>query len=120
MSVLLTGSLAAFTVVALLGATIAYDLLRGYPADKQITLVHAGMAVLGALLAIGAALQGDNRVYLNIALVVVIALLGFTAVTKRYKTGQVQKGLIFAHAGLAVVCYLILAAVVLGLFKPGA
>ncbi|MCX8048675.1 MAG: hypothetical protein N3A55_03310 [Methylohalobius sp.] len=110
----LTGSLAAFTVAALLGALIAFDLFRGRPVDRAIILTHAGMAVLGALLAISAALMGDKRVYLNIALVVVIALLGFTAATRRYKTGQVQKPLLLAHAGIAVVCYLILAAVVFG------
>ncbi len=110
MSVLLTASLAAFTVVAVLGVLIAADLLRGRPVERQFILTHAGIAVLGALLAIGAALQGDKRVYINIALVVVIVILGVMAGHKRYATGQVQKGLILAHAALAVICYLILAA----------
>jgi|LJSS01.1.fsa_nt_gb uncharacterized membrane protein len=117
--VFLTASLAAFTVAALLGLTIAFDLFRGYPVDRRIVLTHAGMAVLGAVLAVGAALLGDKRVYVNIALVVIIALLGFTAASRRYKTGQVQKSLIIGHASLAVICYLILAAVVLGLNPTG-
>ncbi len=111
---LLTLSLAVFTLVALLGALIAYDLFRNVPVDRTLILTHAGLAVLGAALAIGAAALGDTRVYTNIALVVVIALLGFTAATRRYKTGQLQKPLILAHASLAVVCYLILAAIVFG------
>ncbi|GAB6068032.1 hypothetical protein JCM13664_13510 [Methylothermus subterraneus] len=112
--VFLTASLAAFTVAAILGASIALDLFRGIPVDRKLILTHAGTAVLGAALAIGAALTGDKRVYLNIALVVVIALLGFTAATRRYRTGQVQKPLLLAHASIAVICYAILAAVVLG------
>ncbi len=117
--ILLTASLAAFTLVALLGLFMAIDLFRGVPVSRQLVLTHAGFAVLGALLAIGAALAGNTQVYVNIALVVVIVLLGVAAAHKRYTTGQVQKGLILAHAGLAVICYLILAAVVFGVKITG-
>lgn len=117
--ILLTLSLAAFTIVAAVGLALAIDLFRGVPTGKDITLVHAGMAVLGALFAIGAALLGDSRVYINIALVVVIVLLGFTAATKRHKTGVVPKPLILTHAGIAVICYLILAATVFGVNLMG-
>ncbi|WP_022947840.1 hypothetical protein [Methylohalobius crimeensis] len=117
--ILLTASLAVFTVVALLGLTIALDLFRGYPVDRRVVLTHAGLAVFGAALAVGAALLGDKRVYVNIALVVVIVILGFLAASRRYKTGQVQKGLIVGHASMAVICYLILAAVVFGLNLMG-
>ncbi len=112
--ILLTSSLAAFTLVAVLGVLMAYDLFRGNPVSRPIVLTHAGIAVLGALLAIGAALAGDKRVYINIALVVVIVILGVMAAHKRHTTGQVQKGLLLAHAGVAVICYLILAATVFG------
>ncbi len=117
--ILLTSSLAAFTLVAILGVFMAYDLFRGNPVARQVVLTHAGVAVLGALLAIGAALAGDSRVYINIALVVVIVILGVTAAHKRYTTGKVQKGLILTHASLAVICYLILAATVFGLTLAG-
>lgn len=111
---MLTASLAAYTLVAVLGFLIALDLLRGFPIDRKIVLIHAGIAVFGALLLIGAALGGDSRVYANIGLVAIIAPLGFLAATKRYKTGVVPKNLILAHAGLAVVFYLLLVSVVAG------
>lgn len=57
---------------------------------------------------------GDSRVYVNIGLVAIIAPLGFLAATKRYKTGVVPKNLILTHAGLAVIFYLLLVAVVAG------
>jgi len=117
--IMLTASLAAFTLVAIIGLFMAIDLFRGNPVPRQLVLTHAGFAVLGALLAIGAALAGDSRVYINIAMVVVIVILGVLAAHKRYTTGQVQKGLILAHAGLAVVCYLILAATVFGVNVAG-
>ena len=112
--VFLTASLAAFTIAAALGLVLAIDLFKGIPTQRSFTLTHAGMAVLGAVLAIGAALTGDTRVYINIALVVVIVVLGVMAAIKRHKTGVVPKGLIAAHAGIAVICYLILAATVFG------
>jgi len=117
--ILLTSSLAAFTLVAVLGVFMAYDLFKGNPVSRTVVLTHAGIAVLGALLAIGAALAGDSRVFINIALVVVIVILGVTAAHKRHTTGQVQKGLLLAHAGIAVVCYLILAATVFGFNVSG-
>ncbi len=110
----LTASLAAYTLVAVLGLLIALDLLRGLPVDRKLVLTHAGTAVFGALLLIGTALGGDSRVYVNIGLVAIIAPLGFLAATKRYKTGVVPKNLILTHAGLAVIFYLLLVAVVAG------
>lgn len=113
--VFLIASLASFTVAAIIGLLMAADLFRGKPTSHLSLLLHVILVALGALLAIGAALAGDERVYVNIAMVVVIVVLGFLAVSRRFKTGQVQKGLILGHAGLAVVCYLLLAATVFGL-----
>lgn len=113
--VFLIASLAAFTVGAVIGLLMAIDLFKGKPTSHVSILLHVIMVVLGALLAIGAALTGDDRVYVNIAMVVVIVVLGFLAVSRRFKTGKVQKKFILAHASLAVVCYLLLAATVFGL-----
>ena len=113
--ILLFASLSAFTIAAIIGLMMAIDLFRGIPTQRFSILSHAGMTVLGALFAIGAALMGDSRVYVNIAMVVVIVVLGFLAVSRRFKTGEVQKGFILAHASLAVVCYLLLASTVFGL-----
>jgi len=113
--VFLIASLCAFTVAAVVGLLMAIDLFKGLPTSRVSILLHAGLAGLGALLAIGAALTGDSRVYVNIAMVVVIVVLGFLAVSRRFKTGKVQKKFILAHGSLAVVCYLLLAATVFGL-----
>jgi len=65
--------------------------------------------LLGSVLVILAALGGDDRVWINIGLAVVIIALGATVSFRRHK-GLPVKPLALAHGGLAVVCYLILAA----------
>ncbi|QSA96959.1 hypothetical protein [Methylococcus sp. EFPC2] len=105
---MLFGALGAFTVVALAGVLLALDVFKGIGSSKQFALAHAGVALLGSLLVILAALGGDNRVWTNIGLAVVIIGLGITISFKRAK-GEHPKGLVAAHGGLAVICYLILA-----------
>ena len=101
-------SLAVFTLVAAMGLGMVCDIARGVGTPKMFALIHAGFAAFGSALVILAALNGDNRVWVNIGLAVVIILLGLTLSLKRAK-GVAPRGLVAAHGGLAVVCYLILA-----------
>jgi len=109
----MTAALSAFTLTAILGLMIALNLFRGKPSDPSASIVHGISALLGSVFAIGAALLGDTRIYVNIAMAVVIILLGVMAALKRRKTGVVPKALLSIHILLALVCYLILAATVL-------
>jgi hypothetical protein len=101
-------ALAVFTLVAVMGLGLITDVLKGHGSSKQFALIHAGFALLGSVLVILQALGGDDRVWINIGLAVAIIVLGVLVSFRRQK-GEQPKALAFAHGGLAVVCYLILA-----------
>lgn len=105
---MLVMSLAIFTLVAVMGLGMACDLFSGRGTPKIYAFVHAGFAALGSLLVILAALGGDQRVWINIGLAVVIIALGGLLSLRRAK-GEAPKGHAMLHGGLAVVCYLLLA-----------
>ncbi len=111
--ILMTAALSAFTLTAVLGLMIAFNLFRGKPTAPSSSIVHGISALVGSAFAIGAALSGETRIYINIVLAVVIIVLGVLAVMKRHKTGVVPKGILVVHILLALVCYLMLAATVL-------
>ncbi|WNV05699.1 hypothetical protein RP726_04580 [Candidatus Methylospira mobilis] len=101
-------ALLVFTLVAIMGLFLAVDHFKGRPSDRQFAVAHAILAVIGSALVILDALQGDTRVFINIGLAVVIIALGLVLSIRKHKTGVAPKGILFAHAALAVVCYLIL------------
>lgn len=97
-----------FTLVAVMGLGMVFDVFAGRGTSRLYAITHAGFAAFGSVLVILAALSGDSRVLINIGLVVVIVILGVTVSLRRAK-GQCPKSVLVAHAGLAVVCYSILA-----------
>ena len=107
-------SLAIFTVVAVQGLLLALDVFKARGSSALFARVHAGLALLGSALVIGAALEGDSRVLINIGLAVAIIGLGVYIGLQRAK-GIHPKGLVAIHGGSAVVCYLLLAYFALGL-----
>lgn len=106
---MLMGALAAFTLVAVMGLMIVADVWRGRPIDPAYPKFHAGAALFGSALVIALAVEGDTRLYANIGLAVVIIVLGLAMGLTARKGKRVPKGLIAAHAGLAVACYGLLA-----------
>ncbi len=100
-------ALAVFTLVALMGAGMACDVARGRPTSGQFAKTHGGFALLGSGLVIWQALEGDERLFINIAMAVVIILLGVLMSHRRSK-GLAVKGLAALHGLLAVACYSIL------------
>jgi hypothetical protein len=113
---MLMGSLAAFTLVALLGVVMLFKVWCGGYLDTALTRLHAAAALVGSGLAIAAALGGDERIYLNIGMAVAIMVLGVIIAIRRHKTGKAPKGLLLLHGGLAVGCY---AALAFFVFNPG-
>lgn len=105
---MLVFAVAVFTLVAVMGLGLIVDVFKGSASSTTFAVLHAGFALLGSVLVILAALGGDDRVWINIGLAVVIIVLGGLVSLGRCK-GKPVKALATAHAGLAVVCYLILA-----------
>lgn len=100
-------ALGIFTVAALCGVKLAVDAARRRPPSGAARLVHVATVLVGSLLVIWSAF-GDPRLWINVVCAVVIIGFGAALFIKRSR-GESPMGLVAAHAGLAVVCYLILA-----------
>lgn len=105
---MLVGSLAVFTLVALMGLAMLCDVWNGRPVEPAYPILHAVAALLGSALVIFAALGGDTRLYLNIGMAVVIIGLGLVMGLASKKGKRVPRAILVAHMSLAVVCYLVL------------
>ena len=103
------GAFAVFTLVAVMGLSVVFNVWRGYAVEPGYPALHGVAALLGSALVIASALGGDTRLYVNIALAVVIILLGLVAGILSKKGKRVPKVILLAHVSLAVVCYGILA-----------
>lgn len=112
---MLTISLIVFTVVAVLGLMCAGNLLGGKPRSGSLAALHGVLALAGSAIVIYAAFAGlaDGKpVFINIIMAVVIIVLGLTISLRRMTGKAPGTSLVLGHAGLAVACYLILAAFV--------
>jgi hypothetical protein len=110
---LLYYSLIIFTVVAVLGLLNAANALGGKERSSTLALLHGLLSLAGSAIVIYAFLTGgagDKPVIINIIMAVVIIVLGIAISLSRHSGKAPSKGLIFGHTGLAVACYLILAA----------
>lgn len=105
---MLMGALATFTLVAVMGVMMVLNMVRGLPPDPHYPKLHAASALVGSGLVIVPALEGDERLYLNIGLAVVIILLGLVMALASKKGKPISKPILVTHAGLAVACYGIL------------
>ncbi len=105
---MLMGAFAVFTLVAVMGLSIVPGIWRGYAVEPMYPALHGAAALAGSALVIVAALEGDARLYVNIGLAVIIIVMGAAMGFLGKKGKRVPKGLLAAHAGLAVVCYGIL------------
>ena len=110
--ILMTAAFCTFTITAVLGLMIAFNLFTGKYLQTSSSIIHGASALLGSSFAIGAALMGETRIYINILMAVVIIVLGVLAVIKRHKTGVVPKGILTVHILLALICYVMLGATV--------
>ena len=102
---MLMGAFAVFTLVAVMGLSILPGVWRGHPVEPFYPVLHGAASLFGAALVIDAALSGDQRLYLNIGLAVVIILLGVTMGVLGKRGKKIPKGLLLSHVGLAVACY---------------
>lgn len=97
-------ALVLFTAVALFGLKMAADLFKSQRSPTLAKVAHVVLALVGSLLVIVATFAGDARLWVNIALALVIIPLGALLFVQRRKANN-PRGLLLAHAGLAVVCY---------------
>lgn len=96
-----------FTIVIALGILLVIGTFRGRASSRAVRLTHAGIALIGLGFVIAAMLQGNARLEVNIALAVVVIVLGVVSSAIRAQKMN-PSALIACHIGLALMFYLIL------------
>jgi hypothetical protein len=111
-------ALIVFAIGALGGIALATYVLRGRLAPWPLSLLHAGLGAVGLLLILYAALTtGISNVALAALVILAIAALGGFYLASIHLRGKVaQQPIVFVHAGVAVIGFLTLLAVVFGAF----
>jgi hypothetical protein len=111
-------ALIVFAIGALGGIALASYVLRGRLAPWPLSLLHAGLGAVGLLLILYAALTtGISNVALAALVILAIAALGGFYLASIHLRGKVaQQPIVFVHAGVAVIGFLTLLAVVFGAF----
>jgi hypothetical protein len=101
-------SVAVFTLVAIMGAGMGIDAFKGRGSPRLFALIHGGFALLGSILVIMVALEGNTDLYLVVGLALVIIAAGLYISFQRAK-GIQPRALVLLHGGTAAACYALLA-----------
>ena len=114
---MLTNALLVLTVTAVGGLLLAAKILMGKQAPWSVSLIHALLGAAGLVMLIIIVMDGTGggRVTAALGILVVAALGGFYLASLHLKGKLAPKGIVVVHAGVAVVGFLTLASVVLGL-----
>ncbi|NUQ17342.1 MAG: hypothetical protein HOP95_02635 [Sphingomonas sp.] len=103
-----------FAIGALGGLILASSVRRGRLAPWALSIVHmllgATGLVLTALVVLGGSDAGKGMVPIALLILVVAALGGFYLASIHVKKEVASKGIVFTHAGIAVIGFLLLVA----------
>lgn len=102
-----------FAIGAIGGLILASSVLRGRLASWALSLLHAALGatglVLTAIVVLGGSTDVAKVVPTALIILVVAALGGFFLASYHARKASPPKGAVIAHAGLAVVGFLLLA-----------
>lgn len=107
---MLVYALVVFAIAAVGGLILAAHVLRARVAPWALSLLHALLGAIGLVLLIVMLLQGagGQRLLAGFALLVLAALGGFFLASFHLRKRLPPKGVVIAHAGLAVAGFLTL------------
>jgi FtsH-binding integral membrane protein len=109
---MLTIAIVVFAVGALGGLVLANSVLRGRLASWGLSLLHAALGATGLVLTAIVVLRrsSDLASIVPIALLILIvaALAGFFLASYHARKVSPARGAVFAHAGVAVIGFLLL------------
>jgi hypothetical protein len=112
---MLTYSLLVFALAALAGLFMATRVLRAQFAPWAMSLLHAALGATGLILLIVMLLKGSppQRMTIAFVLLLIAALGGFLLASFHARQKLPPKGVVFVHAGVAVIGFLTLLSMVL-------
>jgi hypothetical protein len=109
-------ALVAFGIGALGGLVLASTVLRGQLASWALSLLHAALGATGLVLLLVALMNGaGNPARIAFVLLLVAALGGFFLASFHLRKAMPPRGVVFLHAGLAVIGFLTLGGTALNL-----
>lgn len=113
---MLTYAIIIFAVAALGGLVLAKNVLSGKLAPWPLSILHALLGAAGLVILVLMVINGAGagRITAALALLVVAALGGFFLASFHLREKIAPKGIVMVHAGVAVVGFLILLSVFLG------
>lgn len=110
---MLTVAVLVFAIGAVGGLVMANSVLRGRLAPWALSLLHAALGatglVLTALVVLGKSTDVASIVPIALVILVIAALGGFFLASFHARKASPPKAAVVAHAGLAVVGFLLLA-----------
>lgn len=110
-------SIIIFAVAAVGGVVLASKVLTGKFAPWALSIVHALLGAVGLILLASEVVLGTGagRLTAALALLVVAALGGFYLASLHLRRQIAPQGIVFIHASVAVVGFLTLLTVLLGI-----
>lgn len=114
---MLTYALIVFAIAALGGLVLASSVLRGKLAPWALSILHALLGATGLVLLLLEVMRGSGatRALAALLLLVVAALGGFYLASIHARKAVAPKAVVFVHAGVAVLGFLVLLSAVVGL-----
>jgi FtsH-binding integral membrane protein len=110
---MLTIAVLVFAIGAVGGLILANSVLRGRMASWALSLLHMALGatglVLTAIVVLGGSTDVAKIVPTALIILVVAALAGFFLASYHARQASPPKGAVIAHAGVAVVGFLLLA-----------
>ena len=103
----------SFAIAAVGGLLLATYVLGGKAAPWGLSLLHGALGAIGLVLVLLAIVQGDGQgAIAALAVLVFAALGGFYLASLHLRNEIAPKGAVIAHAGVAVIGFLLLCNVV--------
>ncbi len=114
---MLTYAVIIFAIGAAGGVFLASRVLFGKLAPWPVSIVHASLGAIGIILLITALVEGQQASRLTAALIlfIIAALGGFFLASFHLRKKIAPKAIVIIHASIAVLGFLTLLSIVLGL-----
>jgi len=94
----------AIGIVILVGFMMVAKIRKREPIPLVYKGIHIVATVIGAVIALIAALTVDSRLWTNIILAVIIVILGLFMALGKLKKDSAMK-VLYLHASIGIICY---------------
>jgi len=96
----------AIGIVIIVGFMMVSKRKKRQPVPVSYKLTHLIATIIGAVIALVAAVMGDTRIWTNVILAVIIVILGLVMAFGKLKKSSAKTILLF-HAAIGIICYII-------------